>query len=287
MEQTIFIEGILGSGKSSLAYTLLNELSSKGIAVKVFPEHDVRNPIDMTRKAILRKNDYERLCEECCDIASHTGKYSRNDVIKRISSKTTDLYGWKSIAYFSIYFNAPTLMKKIESLYNCEVCNGNIGKEEYFRLFFRLFSDYTSTRKDSAIHVFEGAFFQNILFDLIAFYLCEYDEIRNFYTQLLSIIGTVDLYYIKTDSIESTLEKAARHREKYHWLSTFSGWLEHSPWGALCVGSVSTHPIQFCRLVDMTCLRLIEDLDQLNVHWFYSPEIIKDRMENETCLTSC
>lgn len=280
MIDTIFVEGILGSGKSTLAETIYRKSLKVDSHARFFAEHDIENPLDMTRKAVLSQLDYDSFCERCCDTAMLSGRYSRVDVVSRIGAKSKEFFGHKLVAYSQIYFNDPALQQEMESLYFSEICNGMIDKNLYFRLLSKLFQDYTDERTHGETHIFEGALLQNILFDLVAFYQCGYSEIADFYQRVLPNITSAEVHYIVANDIAITLKRAAQHRKSLLWMDRFSAWISNSPWGIANSAVATDLPVEFCKKIEEISQRLLRDIKGPNIHWHSSAEILKSRMEN-------
>lgn len=53
MARLIFLEGISGVGKSTMARSLCDDLQSKGLSAKAYVEFDYTNPIDFLLRRIL------------------------------------------------------------------------------------------------------------------------------------------------------------------------------------------------------------------------------------------
>lgn len=280
MSDTIFVEGILGSGKSTLAEVLYRQNLKANVRAQFFAEHDIANPLDMTRKAVLHQSEYSRFCERCYQTATLLRKYSRSDVLSRIESRSKEFFGRRLIAYSQIYFNDPSLQRELDSLRSYEVCNGLIDKKLYLRLFSRLFQDYVRGRTEGEVHLFEGALLQNILFDLVAFYQCQYAEILAFYREIFPTIVSAQIHYIVNDDIALTLERAAQHRKASHWMEDFSAWVSHSPWGIAHSIPMAELPVAFCETIEAISCRLLRDIKGPDVHWHSCAEILALRTEN-------
>ena len=64
MARLIFLEGISGVGKSTMARSLCDDLQSKGLSAKAYVEFDYTNPIDFYCVAYYTSEEYEMLCAE-------------------------------------------------------------------------------------------------------------------------------------------------------------------------------------------------------------------------------
>ena len=60
----IFLDGISGVGKSTMARLLCKDLQSKGLSAKAYIEFDYTNPIDFYCVAYYTSGEYEMLCAE-------------------------------------------------------------------------------------------------------------------------------------------------------------------------------------------------------------------------------
>ena len=61
MAKLIFLEGISGVGKSTMARSLCEDLQAKGLAAKAYLEFDYTNPIDFYCVAYYAAKEYEML----------------------------------------------------------------------------------------------------------------------------------------------------------------------------------------------------------------------------------
>ena len=144
--KNIFVEGIQGAGKS----TLVHKISRLNPKLHVCREGDY-SPVDLAWCAMLSESEYEMLLE----------KYNvlRDEIIKN----TVKEQGKYIVTYTKISTDIPGFYKELG---NCEVYNGRKSWQELQEIILTRFQNFS----DSG-YLFECAFFQNIIEDLILFHL--------------------------------------------------------------------------------------------------------------------
>lgn len=254
-----FIEGIPGSGKSLFAETITATYADKSLIY--YLEHHAENPIDVTRKAFLSDKELMQLVQELESAIGYECKYSAEDIKPAIDKVTTKINGMNVVSYMNLYFADQRISEKILALRDKEVCNGLIPKDEYMNLMVKLFRAFAQNANPSKTYIFEGALFQNILFDLVGFYNVPYNELRDFYNTLLSDFGhiTIHVHYLKTNDIYKTLYKAAQQRQDKRWLQYFQDWARTSPWGRTKNLTKTDYSVSLCNQMQTWSLDLLSD----------------------------
>ncbi len=191
----IFIEGISGTGKSTLLMSL------RKLSYILYFEGDL-NPIDLTRCAYLTEIEYKYICHKYCDILAD------------IKKNTLSQDNYNIIAYTKIITDIEGFHKDLEKY---EIYHGNISLENFKSIILKRFSNFSDYG-----NIFECSFFQNILTTLILFYELPDDEIINFYGEIYEQIKNKNfkLIYIKSSNIKETI-LTTKHVRTYvknnHW----------------------------------------------------------------------
>ena len=157
----IFIEGIQGSGKS----TLLGALAERLDGFRAWREGDV-NPLELAWCAYMTPSQYARALEDMPahreDVESHTERQGERYVTAYTQVRTDD---WPFYQY----------MEKLE------IYSGRRTPEEFTGIILERFEGFRSTGC-----IFECAFLQNIVEELMLYAPYSDEQIVDFYRRLIS-----------------------------------------------------------------------------------------------------
>ena len=210
--KNIFIEGIQGMGKS----TLVNQIYKEKPSLHVCREGDY-SPIDLAWCTWLTKEEYEAVLNKYAEIRSEIEKY------------TVEENGHFVVAYTKIITDIPNFHKDLE---NYEIYNGRKNFEEWKEIVFSRFKQFRGTG-----YLFECAFFQNIMEDLILFHECSDEEIIDFYRQLFALLNkdSFQLLYLYSENVEEVLQEVKKERSdnagNEMWYPLMMNYLKESPYG--------------------------------------------------------
>lgn len=210
--KNIFIEGIQGAGKT----TLVNEISKLNPKLHVCREGDY-NPIDLAWCALMSEKEYEQIIE----------KY--NDLEEEIQKNTVREKEDYIVTYTKIHADIPGFYKVLE---NYEVYCGRKTWPKLKEIILERFRGFTQTG-----YLFECAFFQNIVEDLILFHMLSDEEIVDFYRELFRVAGAQEflLFYLHTDGLEESINiiKSERCDDEGNemWFQMMLEYLTNSPYG--------------------------------------------------------
>ena len=157
--KNIFIEGIQGSGKS----TLIQRLSERLPEYHRYAEGDI-SPVELAWCSYMTKAQYEDVLDKYPDIIEE---------IRRWTAVEGECY---IVAYTRIITDYPGFHKYMEQF---EIYNGRRSLAELKEIVLRR---YEAFRGEG--NLFECAFFQNVVEDMILFHLLTDDEIVEFYREL-------------------------------------------------------------------------------------------------------
>lgn len=224
--KNIFIEGIQGMGKS----TLLQAIASKYPEYQVCHEGDY-SPVELAWCAWLTKEEYEGVL----------GRYEaiREEIEKHTVIETMDVDNQPHyvVCYTQIITDISGFHKDLEQY---EIYNGRKSFEEMqeivLKRYERFFSpDKNESRKDSFL--FECAFLQNIVKDLILFHQLSDDEIVDFYKKLYETVDKekFTLLYLYDDNLEESTSIIKKERSDAQgnemWYPLMLKYLVNSPYG--------------------------------------------------------
>lgn len=210
----IFIEGLQGTGKT----TLLQRFSRKYPEYHIYREGDYC-PVELAWCAYMTEEEY----------ASALSVYpSLAEEIKRWTTREEDRY---IVAYTRIITDEPGFHKYMEQF---EIYNGRREREDFERIILKR---YWNLSVEDAGNLFECAFFQNIMEELILFQQMSDDQICLFYRKLIGVISKKDfrLYYLYSENIEETIMRIREERSdamgNQLWYQLMLGYLRESPYG--------------------------------------------------------
>ena len=208
----IFVEGIQGMGKS----TLVNCISQEKPELQVCREGDY-SPIDLAWCTWLTKEEYEAVLERYAEIRDEIEKY------------TVEENGHFVIAYTKILTDIPNFHKDLECY---EIYNGRKEFAEWKEIIFTRFEKFRETG-----YLFECAFFQNIMEDLILFHECSDEEILDFYRDLFARVDKENfrLFYLYSENVAEILQVVKKERSddagNEMWYPLMMNYLKESPYG--------------------------------------------------------
>lgn len=187
--KNIFVEGIQGSGKS----TLVNNISKWNSKLHVCREGDY-SPVDLAWCALMTEEEYEVIL----------GKYnSIQDEIMKNTIKEQEKY---IVTYTKIITDIPGFYEDLERY---EVYNGRKTLTELTEIILTRFQNFTDTG-----YLFECSLFQNITEDLILFHMLGDEEIIAFYRQLFQYIDRKNLllFYLYSEALEENIRVIRKER---------------------------------------------------------------------------
>lgn len=210
--KNIYVEGIQGMGKS----TLVNRIYREKPELHVCREGDY-SPIDLAWCTWMTKEEYEAVLEKYAEI--------RDEIEKHTVEENEHFV----IAYTKIITDIPNFHKDLE---NYEIYNGRKEFAEWKEIIFSRFEMFRGTG-----YLFECAFFQNIMEDLILFHERSDEEIMDFYHELFASVDkeNFQLFYLYSENVAEILQVVKRERSdnagNEMWYPLMMNYLKASPYG--------------------------------------------------------
>lgn len=210
----IFIEGIQGMGKS----TLLQKLSQKYPDYNVYREGDYC-PIELAWCSYMTREEYAMAVQKYAIIAEE---------IERWTTREEDMY---IVEYTRIITDEPGFHKYMEQY---EIYNGRKAPEEFERIIMERKCRLSA---EGVGNLFECAFFQNIMDELLLFWQISDKEIISFYERMFAGIPKEGfrMYYLYGEDIEGTIRRIKEERTDNYgnplWYPLMMEYLKASPYG--------------------------------------------------------
>lgn len=209
---TYFVEGIQGSGKS----TMVGKLAKENPQLHVYQEGDY-SPVELAWCTYNDEITYAEILAKYHEIA---------DEIREKTVKEEDKY---IIRYTQILTDIEGFHRDLEQY---EIYNGNKEKEEFEQIVLKRFQNW-----DGEGSIFECSIFQNIIENQILFFEMEDDEIIEFYKKVKSVLEGKDykIVYLEVDDIEKAEAVIRKERSDEQgnelWFPLMTRYLEESPYG--------------------------------------------------------
>ena len=206
-----FVEGLQGSGKS----TLVKRLSEKYSDYMVSFEGDY-SPVELAWCAYVDKETYGMILDKYSDIRSE------------IEEKSVEEDDHMVICYTKIITDIPGFHKDLERY---EIYNGNITPDSFEEIVLQRLRNWGGDN-----YIFECSIFQNIVEDMILFQKRSDQEIIDFYKKIREALSgkQYQIMYIRTDDIVSNIDVIRKERsdEKGNelWFPLMLSYFDSSPY---------------------------------------------------------
>lgn len=206
-----FVEGIQGSGKS----TLVRKLSEKFPGCTAVMEGDY-SPVELAWCARMSEAQYSEILEQWKDLRD------------QIRSKSHQEGDCRIVCYTQIRSENRDFYRQLEKY---EIYNGRTAFEEFREI---VLTRYRNWHGDGSI--FECSLFQNAVEDMILYRDMPDDAILDFYQEVRSALGgrEYEIYYIESPDIEKNLNAVRKERVDGDgnevWFNLLMEFFVHSPY---------------------------------------------------------
>lgn len=212
MSKNIFIEGIQGTGKSTLSRRLAKELPE----YHVYHEGDI-SPVELAWCSYMTKEQWEEKLQ----------KYS--ELAEEIKAKTKIEGDYYITAYTRIMAESRAFYEDMEQH---EIYNGRVEFE-----FFRdvIMKRYAAFKEEGCI--FECSFFQNSMESMMLYYQMTDEKIVDFYKEAYHLLKNKGflLVYLDSEQIRENILQIKKERSDEQgnemWYPLMMNYLKESPYG--------------------------------------------------------
>lgn len=235
----ILVEGIPGAGKTTTARKIKNQLISEGKNVVLY-EEGMSHPADMAWNAYLKKEEYAKFLSKCTEMWKKTEKtISKEELINRIEMQARKEEDHVILAYTRINFPEVCYWELIDEVAAKEICDGRRSLKEFKEIHITRWTNFArKALNEDTIYIFECAFLQNHIFELLSVYEKSDEEI---YVHLRDLLNTVKvlnprIVYIEPKNVEKIIVKAAGERKspdksRKDWIDEVINWVENTNYG--------------------------------------------------------
>lgn len=221
----ILIEGIPGSGKSTISSKVRDYLESKGVKVKLYNEGEA-HPADMAWNAYLSIEEYNEILK---NNPNHEKKIRENSTLEE---------DYAVVAYTKLGFGNKEneLMKFFQSH---EVCDGRVSLELFKELHFKRWRKFAKTVDKDSIVIFECSYLQNHVNELMGVHNKDTEFIINYMIDLIKTVEDLKpkLIYLSQQDINETISRVSDERRSSNkeiwpdWIDMVIEYVENSKYG--------------------------------------------------------
>jgi hypothetical protein len=210
MTNLILIEGIPGSGKSTTARKLEEVLKARAKTVFCFQEGDL-HPCDLAWHACVPIDVYEELLNT----------YPEKKVALTKFTAIDETYAYVAYGKLDLLPDHPLFIK----LKSYEPYGGKVSLEHFKALHFARWKKFA--REKDAVYIFECAYLQNHVVELMLMYEQSDSYIVSYMKELIETVRPLNLFliYLCPKDVEWIISNAANER-KTDYPKIWNNWID-------------------------------------------------------------
>lgn len=235
----ILVEGIPGAGKTTTARRIKEKLISEGKNVILY-EEGMSHPADMAWNAYLSEEEYNDFLSKCL-IMWETSKreISKEELRYRVEIQARREDNHVILAYTRIDFPERCYWSLIDGVASKEICDGRRNLKEFTEIHLKRWERFAQQALlDDVIYIFECAFLQNHIFELLGVYEKSDEEIFMHLNNLFNTVKSLNpcLVYLEPSDVEKVIMKAAEERKapdksRKDWIDEIANWVSSMNYG--------------------------------------------------------
>ena len=235
----ILVEGIPGAGKTTTARKIKEKLIDEGKEAILY-EEGMSHPADMAWNACLKEDEYNDFIKKCSEMQEGSKKsISKEELISRIQRQTRIEDNNVFLAYTKIDFPEDCYWSLIGDVASKEICDGRKSLDEFRDIHLRRWSKFAEQALlNDNIYIFECAFLQNHIFELLGVYEKSDEEIYLYLKSLLETVKSLSpsIVYIEPSSVEDIIIQAANESKspegsRPDWIDEVANWVSNMNFG--------------------------------------------------------
>lgn len=235
----ILVEGIPGAGKTTTARKVRDKLIAEGKRVKLY-EEGMSHPADMAWNAYLSEEEYSSFLLKCFEMWETSEKtISKEGLEHRIEKQVQREDNHLILAYTKIDFPEACYWNLIGEVASKEICDGRRSLKEFTEIHLRRWENFAKKALlDDDVYIFECAFLQNHIFELLGVYEKSDEEIFSYLSNLLATVRALNpcIVYIEPTDVEKVIMKAVEERKspdksRNDWIDEIANWVSNMNYG--------------------------------------------------------
>lgn len=235
----ILVEGIPGAGKTTTARKIKEKLLAEGKNVILY-EEGMSHPADMAWNAYLSEEEYNSFLSKCLLVWETSEKTVSKEELKNIIERQVRREeNHVILAYTKLGFPEECYWRLVGEVAAKEICDGRRSLEEFTEIHLKRWKRFAENALlDDAVYIFECAFLQNHIFELLGVYEKSDEEILIHLTNLLNTVKCLNprIVYIEPNDVEKVIMKAAGERKSPNesmkdWIDQIVDWISNNNYG--------------------------------------------------------
>ena len=203
-------------------------------------EEGMSHPADMAWNACLKEDEYNDFIKKCSEMWEGSKKsISKEELISRIQRQTRIEDNNVILAYTKIDFPEDCYWSLIGDVASKEICDGRKSLDEFRDIHLRRWSKFAEQALlNDNIYIFECAFLQNHIFELLGVYEKSDEEIYLYLKSLLETVKSLSpsIVYIEPSSVEDIIIQAANESKspegsRPDWIDEVANWVSNMNFG--------------------------------------------------------
>lgn len=201
--QLIFIEGLPGSGKTTMSSMLYGYLKERKYNAQVYLEAQQFNPINLAGYAYLTPLEYKLLCKHFKRENFENVVSGKDYVLVQYAVSKDTLYQGKLLDFF----------KENEFCYKS---NPRVDLDFFSRVMNERWKKLKEETQTDEIKIFDGDFFQHPIEDMMRNFSKDENEIIQYFTRVYDNIKCMRpmLFYISQKNERESLARIAEERNR-------------------------------------------------------------------------
>ena len=235
----ILVEGIPGAGKTTTARRIKEKLIEQGENAILY-EEGVSHPADMAWNAYLKEDEYDEFINKCSKMWENSKRtVSKDELINRIERQARREDNHVILAYTRIDFPEECYWSLIGDIASKEIGDGRKSLDEFRDIHLKRWRRFAEEALlNDTIYIFECAFLQNHIFELLGVYEKSDEEIYEYLSDLLEAVKALNpsIVYIEPTDVKDVIIKAANERKspdglRPDWIDEIANWVSSMNYG--------------------------------------------------------